>query len=221
MAIIISVAQQKGGAGKTTLSTNIAVCLSNLGKKVGIIDLDPQQSATMWYQIRQDNVADNTIDLLLHEFNLEDVLSHNTKNYDVILIDTPPYSKKSAEKLIQFSDFVIIPTQLSPMDIWATQPILDLSRDSKTPHFIVLNRVPHASKVSASLHQSLINNSLPLSKIPIGNRNGYVSAFLQGSGVTEADPKSRAAFEVKELTLELLHHTSQSKKDFVAARFVS
>lgn len=220
MTVIISVAQQKGGAGKTTLSTNVTVCLSNLGKRVALIDLDPQKSATMWYGLRQDYIGHNTIDLLLHDYDLDAVLEQNCGRYDVIIIDTPPYTKESAKKLIDRSDFVMIPTQLSPMDIWATQPILDLTRDSDTAHFMVLNRVPHASKVSTKLHESLIECELPIAKTPIGNRNSYVASFLNGSGVTESEQNSKAAFEIKELTLELLQKTTNTKKDFVASSFV-
>ena len=219
MTIIISVAQQKGGAGKTTLSTNITVCLSNLEKKIALIDLDPQKSASMWYDLRQDYIADNTVDLLLHDYNIHDVLNHHCNKYDVILIDTPPYSKESARKLIEYSDFVMIPTQLSPMDIWATQPILDLCRETETAHFMVLNRVPYASKVSSKLHETLVENNLPISSTPIGNRNSYVSAFLNGSGVTEAEPKSRSAFEIKSLTSELLKMTACTKKEFIASAY--
>jgi chromosome partitioning protein len=205
MTLIISVAQQKGGAGKTTISTNIAVCLSNLGKKVGLIDLDPQQSAGMWYELRQNNIADNMIDLLLHDYILDNVLKTHCGHYDIIVIDTPPHAKDSALKLIRRSDFVIIPAQLSPMDIWATQPILDMALETHTPHFMVLNRVPYASKVSDKLRESLIESKLPLSQTAIGNRNSYVAAFLQGSGVT--------------LTTELLSLTKNSQKQFVAHSF--
>lgn len=219
MTLIISVAQQKGGAGKTTISTNIAVYLSNLGKKVGLIDLDSQQSASMWYELRQNNIADNTIDLLLHDNNLDSVLKTHCGRYDIIVIDTPPHAKESALNLIHHSDFVIIPAQLSPMDIWATQPILDMAHETKTAHFMVLNRVPYASKVSDKLRESLIESQLPLAQTAIGNRNSYVAAFLQGSGVTELEPKSQASLEIKGLTTELLLLTKNSKKQFVATHF--
>lgn len=219
MTLIISVAQQKGGAGKTTISTNIAVCLSNLGKKVGLIDLDPQQSASMWYELRQNNIGDNTIDLLLHNYNLDEVLKTHCGHYDIIMIDTPPHAKESALKLIRCSDFVMIPAQLSPMDIWATQPILDMAQETKTAHFMVLNRVPHASKVSDKLRESLVESQLPIAQTAIGNRNSYVAAFLQGSGVTELDPKSQASIEVKELAMELFGLAKNTKKQFVATTF--
>lgn len=219
MTLILSVAQQKGGAGKTTISTNIAVCLSNLGRKIGLVDLDPQQSAGMWYELRQNNIADNTIDLLLHDNSLENVLKMHCGRYDIIIIDTPPHAKESALNLIRHSDFVIIPAQLSPMDIWATQPILDMAQETKTPHFMVLNRVPYASKVSDKLKESLMQSKLPLSQTAIGNRNSYVAAFLQGSGVTELEPKSTASLEIKSLTSELLSLTKNSQKQFVASQF--
>ena len=114
---------------------------------------------------------------------------------------------------------MIIPAQLSPMDIWATQPILDMAHETKTAHFMVLNRVPYASKVSDKLRESLIESQLPLAQTAIGNRNSYVAAFLQGSGVTELEPKSQASLEIKGLTTELLLLTKNSKKQFVATHF--
>ena len=204
MTMIISIVQQKGGSGKTTISTNLAVYLSILGKKIGFVDLDPQQSATMWYKLRQENNGDNTIDLLLHNYDIQEVLSAHKSNYDFIIIDTPPHSYETAKPLVVLSDFVIIPTQLSPMDIWASQTILDLVQLLKKPHFMVLNRVPFASRVAYNLKQALVENNLPIAQTPIGNRNSYVAAFIAGSGVTEAEDKSRASTEIKELTQELL-----------------
>jgi intein-encoded DNA endonuclease-like protein len=96
---------------------------------------------------------------------------------------------------------------------------LDMAQETKTAHFLVLNRVPHASKVSSSLRDSLYENNLPLADIALGNRNSYVSAFLQGSGVTEFDPRSTAAFEVKRLTAELLKAIKNTQKEFVIKTF--
>lgn len=215
MALILSVAQQKGGAGKTTICTNIAVYLSTLGKKVAIIDLDPQASTSMWYELRQNNIADNSMDLLLHDFSLRNVLEMHHKNYDIILVDTPPHVKESAVNVVKLSDFVIIPCQLSPLDIWATQPVLDIASETKTAHFMVLNRVPSASRVSETLKESLRDNKLPLSQTAIGNRNSFVSAFLHGSGVTELEPKSQASLEIKSLTNEVIKMTSKTEKKFM------
>jgi cellulose biosynthesis protein BcsQ len=84
---------------------------------------------------------------------------------------------------------------------------------------MVLNRVPYASKVSDKLRESLVESQLPLSQTAIGNRNSYVAAFLQGSGVTELEPKSIAAMEIKSLTSELLALTKNTQKNFVANNF--
>ena len=206
MTKIISVSQQKGGAGKTTITANLGCCLANLGHKILFVDMDPQKSLSLWFDVRENTLEDNHIDLIncINPADLKDKIKLQNQNYDFILIDTPPHICDHSKYIILMSDYVIIPAQLSPLDIWASQIILDLTQQGKIPHIVVLNRVPASGKISRDLHDSLHQSQVPLARTTIGNRNSFVSAFLHGLGVIESEPHSRSAAEINELAYEIL-----------------
>lgn len=206
MAKIITITQQKGGAGKTTLTANLACYLSGLGHKILLVDTDPQNSLSIWYAIRQEHQEKNTLELETYSpnENISEKLKNKVQNYDFVLIDTPPHASENSNRIITMSDYVVIPAQLSPLDIWASQPILDMSEAGGIHHMLVLNRVPAQGKMSKELHDSLAQNDIPLARTTIGNRNDFVSAFLHGQGATEYDSKSKAAEEIKNLSGEIM-----------------
>ena len=209
MTKIISITQQKGGAGKTTLTVNIGCYLASLGYKILLMDTDPQKSLTMWFDLRENYHPNNTIDIVTETF---DMATEYHKKYDFILIDTPPHASFAANKVIRLSDYVVIPAQLSPLDIWASQATLDMACKSNIHHILVLNRVPAQGKIAKDLHSALLENELPLARTTIGNRNSFIYAFLQGMGVVESEPFSRATEEIKNLTAEIIIHMQSKNK---------
>lgn len=206
MVKIISVTQQKGGAGKTTLTANLGAYFSHLGHKVLLIDTDPQGSLSMWFEIRQNNLPNNTIEIVKckPESNITEQISKQKQEFDFVFVDTPPHASTNSSRIIRASDYVIIPAQLTPPDIWASQPILDMAQEANIHHVLVLNRVPAQGKISSELHSSLAENELPIAKTTLGNRNSFVTSFLYGKGVTESEPRSRASEEIKDLCSELM-----------------
>lgn len=206
MAKKITITQQKGGAGKTTLTSNIGVCLAYLGYKVLLIDTDPQKTLSMWIEVRKQDAPILNIDLIETNLSahLEEIVLKNDAQYDFILIDTPPHASEKTQKIIDLSDFLAIPAQLSPPDIWASQPILDMASSSTTPHFIILNRVPASGRISNDLYESLQESKLPMAQTRIGNRNHFIESFLYGLGVVELSLKIRASEEILALTKEIL-----------------
>ena len=213
MTKIIAVTQQKGGAGKTTITANLCTCISSLGYKVLLIDTDPQGSLSMWYNIRENTYGDNTIDFTscLPDTDLIAEIKKKKTKYDFIFIDTPPHASYAAKNVINSSHYVVIPTQLSPPDIWASQPILDIAEAGGIHHILVLNRVPAQGKISSELHSSLLQNDIPIANTTIGNRNSFATSFLYGQGVVELDPRSRASEEIVSLAHEILTHLIKGK----------
>lgn len=110
-------ATQKGGAGKTTLATNLAVRASAEGQKTLIIDLDPQESASKWWERRE---AENPQLVKIRPNDLEQALSMaKEQQYTQIFIDTAGHETLKHNNAILLSTFCIVPCQPSVADIEA------------------------------------------------------------------------------------------------------
>src|ERR1700675_1577485 len=111
---VIALLNQKGGVGKTTLSVHLAAALAT-GKRVLLVDADPQRSALDWSAQRQAEKMFPVIGLPTK--NLYRELAPMSKDYDWIVIDGPPRANDIAKAAIAASDLVIIPVQPSPFDV--------------------------------------------------------------------------------------------------------
>jgi chromosome partitioning protein len=120
MAIVITVAQQKGGTGKTTLAANLAAALAP-ASRVALLDIDPQKSLTRWHAIRiaRDVQAAALTFSDVSGWRLAAELARLKRSHDVVLIDSPPQIDTDARLAIRGADLVLIPVQPSPPDVWA------------------------------------------------------------------------------------------------------
>ncbi len=204
MAIVITVAQQKGGTGKTTLAANLAAALAS-STRVALLDIDPQKSLTRWHAIRTSRAAQGP-PLTFSEvsgWRLAAELDRLKRSHDVVLIDSPPQIDTDARLAIRGADLVLIPVQPSPPDVWAAEGTLALAAAERRNARVVLNRVPPASRLGETVKADLATRNLPLMRAAIGNRTGFAIAFAAGLGVTEAAPRSSAAAELRALLDEL------------------
>ncbi|MBL8661036.1 MAG: ParA family protein [Rhodospirillales bacterium] len=205
-AKILTIAQQKGGAGKTTLAAQLAVAFAAGGKRVALIDIDPQKSLSTWYRTRGEAAAAPTQPLDLTEvagYRVTNEISRLRQRYEVLIIDSPPHAETEAKVAVRAADLVIVPVQPSPMDVWATQPTLDLARGEKVAMLIVLNRVPPRGKIVETIRAKLSSDALPVAKAMIGNRLAFASSMMIGRSVLETAPRSAAAAEVRALAGEI------------------
>ena len=205
MSVVITVAQQKGGAGKTTLVANLAAALAP-GKRVAVMDIDPQHSLARWYAIRvARSVPASALTFSdLSGWRLAAELDRLRREHDVVLIDSPPQIDSDSRRAIRGADVVLIPIQPSPPDLWAAEGTLKLAREEKRPACVVLNRVPAAGKLRDSMAGALAGLGLAPLAASLGNRTAYAQAFAEGLGVTEASPRSVAAAEVRALVTALM-----------------
>lgn len=203
MAQIITIAQQKGGAGKSTIAAHLAVALAQKGSKVLIVDIDPQGSLKAWYNIREEKFGKGYTGISLLEssgWRVSSSIGQYKNTMDFIVIDSPPHTELEAKNAIRMADLVIIPMQPSPTDVWATKATVDFAKQEQKNYRIILNRYNPNSKIAK---QAIGNMDMLLAGY-LGNRVAFSSCFLQGRCVTESDPSSQAAEEVRALTDEIV-----------------
>jgi chromosome partitioning protein len=208
MAVVITVAQQKGGTGKTTLAANLAAALAAT-RRVALLDIDPQRSLTRWHALRvaRPKAAATLTFSDVAGWRLTAELERLKRTHDVVLIDSPPQIDTDAKLAVRGATLVLVPVQPSPPDVWAAEGTLKLATEERRPAAIVLNRVPSASRLRDTIAADLTARRLPLLRTTIGNRTSFASAFAEGLGVTEAAPRSVSATELRALLDELLEMT--------------
>lgn len=202
MAKVITIAQQKGGAGKSTVAAHLAVAFYQMGKRVSLIDIDPQGSLSMWHSLREKQYGKNYTGINFVSssgWRVASAIAQCKSVSDIVIIDSPPHTETEAKSSMREADLVIIPMQPSPTDLWATKATLDFAKSEKKMVRVLLNRYSTTSKMSKDIAgriTDLLNNTL-------GNRVLFASCFLQGKCVTESDPHSQAAKEVRDITDEI------------------
>lgn len=203
MSKVITIAQQKGGAGKTTVAAHLAVALAQKGNRVAVLDIDPQGSLSHWHAVREQRFGEGYTGLThvaVSGWRVASEVSRMRKQSDFIIIDSPPHTETEARTAIRSADLIIIPVQPSPTDLWATKPTLELASAEKVPVRVLLNRVSANSKIAVKIAEELAD----LAETTLGNRVVFASALMEGRGVTEVDPTSAAAGEMKSLVKEVL-----------------
>lgn len=203
MAKVITVGQQKGGAGKTTVAAHLAVSLAQAGNKVAIIDIDPQGSLTCWHELREKKFGKNYTGMHFSAspgWRIESTVSSLLDKCDYVIIDAPPHTETETKSAIRSSDLVIVPMQPSPADLWATTNVLEFANSENKKAIILLNRYNASSKIAKQIIKQI---KYPYFKSTLGNRVAFSSCFLNGVCVTENMPESIAASEVRDFTEEL------------------
>jgi len=203
-ARVIVVAQQKGGAGKTTLAAQLAVAWASK-KSVALMDIDPQGSLSAWHSLRtgsKRSLADIHLSSI-SGWRVGTELSRLKSDFDIVLIDCPPHADTETKNAMRSADLVVIPVQPSPMDVWATAPTAEFAAEQDTPVQLVLNRVPPRSRLVDAVQGMLKDKKLKLTKNHLGNRVAFAASMMEGMGVTESERSSQAAKEINALAREI------------------
>ena len=210
-ARIVTVAQQKGGAGKTTIAAHLAVAWAQSGKSVAVVDIDPQASLSSWWAMREEMgvpaPGGGKGGLSVHRitgWRTANEVEKLAKTHDVVIIDSPPHAETEAKIAVRSADVVVVPLQPSPMDFWATKATLDLAAAENTAALLVLNRVPPRARLTEAMTGKLKELGAKVAKARIGNRVALAAALLEGLGVTEYQRSGSAAAEVRALAAEVL-----------------
>jgi chromosome partitioning protein len=204
--MIISVLNQKGGVGKTTLSVHIATALAQNGARVLMIDADPQGSALDWAAFRK--VASLFPVVGLPKATIHRELPKLSGNYDHVIIDGPPRVYDVAKSAILASEIILVPVQPSPYDVWSAKEIVDLIGEAsnfneKLKGAFVINRKIVNTAIGRDVSEALVEYGLPVMKSQISQRVGFAESATQGQTVLELDPNGLASKEIKALVKEL------------------
>ena len=204
---VITIAQQKGGTGKTTLAVHLALAFIKYhNHKVAIIDTDPQGSLGKWFMIRSEknsldkNLTFKTASLWGAQYESKML----KQDHDIVIIDTPPKIESDARPAIEAADLVLIPVAPSPVDFWATEAIIEIAKKAKRKVLIQINRANHRSKLISKTHEYIKSINVKSTDTLIGHRQIFVTSMGEGKTVVEKQRKSKAVEEIKSISNQIL-----------------
>ena len=205
---VITISQQKGGTGKTTLAVHLAMAFIKYHDlKVAIIDTDPQGSLGKWFMIRTEKKVSNQ-NLTFKTASLwgAQYESKTLKNdHDIVIIDTPPKIESDARPSIEAADLVLIPMAASHVDFWATGAIVDIAKKENKKILAQINRSSQRSKLINKTKEFIKSLDLDSTETIIGNRQIYTSSMGEGKTAVEKQKKGNAVDEIKNLSDQILN----------------
>jgi chromosome partitioning protein len=198
MPQIITIAHQKGGVGKSTLSFNLAHVFKN-GLKVGLCDTDLQGSLSN-LQLEEHGI--DTIPLP------ENVGSLKELDHEIIIIDTPPYLNSKLPELFTISDFILIPTKAGFFDFMAIKSTIELLQRSiqKEPNLkagIVFNMIKQQANIKGEVEGLIKDLGIDVLNTVITDRVSYTRSVIIGGILHSTDNKAKQ--EILSLADEILN----------------
>ena len=203
---VIAIAQQKGGAGKTTLAAQLAVAWAREGARVALLDIDPQGSLSAWVERRHARRGGGPLGFdfaALPGWRATQWVEERMRGADLVLVDGPPHAETEARIAVRAAGLVLVPMQPSALDRWATEATLQMARAERRGVLVVLNRVPPRSGLAERIAGELAEAGQAVAESRVGNRVALVHAMEAGEGVVESAGVSLAAAEIRALAAEV------------------
>lgn len=217
---IVAFVTQKGGAGKSTLASNLAVAGHLAGERVFICDLDPLQSLVKWSKVRK--ALDIPVEHIPGEKLTLALASLQKGGVTLAVIDTPGADSNGSTQAIRNADFCIVPARPNALDLWASEETIARVKEARKAYAFVLNQCPPARQ-GARIERgakSLQDMGALLAPM-ISARVDYQEAVLLGLGVNELHPNGAAAREMTELWAAVKHRLGEIERERRAALILS
>ncbi|MGP5417546.1 ParA family partition ATPase [Psychrobacter faecalis] len=203
---VIAILNHKGGSGKTTIATHLARRLQLKGHSVLLVDNDKQGSARDWSAVNEDNpVPVIGLDRPTLDKDLKSI-----SDTEYVVIDGSKQMNSLAIPAIKAADFILIPVQPSPYDIWATSDLVDLVQqriemmDGKIKAAFVLSRDIQNTNIGKEVATALLGYNLPVLETRVMQRVAYINSAALGKTVFETEaPNSNAIQEITALVSEI------------------
>jgi chromosome partitioning protein len=192
---VITLASQKGGAGKTTLTGHLAVAAEQRGLgPVVLIDTDPQGSLSSWWNRRQAETP--LISVLAHPRELQTQLAELRRaGHGLVLIDTPPAISSTIRDVMRVCDLVVMPVRPSPHDLDAIGATIDLARAASARFVFAVTQAKLNARVTPQAVAALSAHGVVATSI-IQDRVIYATAMNDGRTAGDVEPNGAAAAEI-------------------------
>jgi chromosome partitioning protein len=194
----IAFVTQKGGAGKSTLASSVAVAAHAAGERVFIIDVDPLQTLVKWASSREtseigvEHMPASKLDKALAALE--------KKGVSLVVIDAPGHGGEETAAAMRAADLCVIPARPNAFDLWASEKTRAQVKEEGRDYAFLLNQCPPSQQsarveLGAKALQAMGGLLAPL----VSARVDYQEAARLGLGVGEYNPDGIAATEMKEL----------------------
>lgn len=220
MAKIITVCNQKGGSGKTTLTMQLAGTLAKRKNKVLVVDADPQGTATRWAASADDDnpFPASVVGLSAANEKVHREVRKLIDDYDFVIIDCPPAADSPVpQSALLIADLALVPVIPSPLDLWASvgirKIIENVSEINETLKArLVVNQCQPRTNLAQETFTVLSEFGIPVCDNYLRQRTVYRQSAVFGQTVHDFGAKaSDASEEVKDLTQEILSILSEKR----------
>jgi chromosome partitioning protein len=194
---VVAFLSQKGGSGKTTLVVHSAVAAHEVGRRVVILDTDPQKSASTWSEARQ---GAEPIVATASSLEMARVLeAARTERMDLVIVDTAPHAAPEAATIARLANLIMIPCRPTAFDLAAADNAAAIVKAVGVPAAFVLSACPFRAPEIAEAREALAAYGLPVVPGEITDRRAFSRAVATGRAVTEFESDGRAADEIRAL----------------------
>ena len=193
---VITLMNQKGGVGKTTLTLSLAARWHLAGCSVAVVDCDPQRSSVFWKKQQVDNSP--LADLHVYAVKLpSEIRSCRNLDVDYVLLDTPGTDKTTVRAAINASDALLIPVQPSAVDLDASAVSMETAMATGKPTAYIMNRFIHQTNLGKEMKEALHRTPATVLRKVLGQYQDFPRAIGIGETPSTLFPGDKAAQNIE------------------------